>query len=140
MRPKQGQTKDDKESALDNLAQIPRRKMFGYLAYLAVGAPLFEEGLFRALPSGVAASLGAEGTAWPTGLGTSLAFAAIHRKNDKTGETTLPIEQFNLGLLTWWLQRNRGYSHAVLSHTLNNLPTTLITGAVYERNRATRKV
>ncbi|HEV7424713.1 MAG TPA: hypothetical protein VGO21_06045, partial [Candidatus Paceibacterota bacterium] len=33
---------------------------------------------------------------------------------------SVPLSQFMGGLLYWYLMRERGYSHAVLAHSINN--------------------
>jgi len=129
------QTKQEKVQALERIANLPRRKVFGAILSVVITYPAIEEGIFRAAPSAAANFLGVEGTNWALGAGTSAAFASIHGFKTKTGETMLPLPQFTLGMITWWLQRNRGYSHALLAHSVNNLPLGILVGRVYQKAR-----
>lgn len=114
------------------LRAMPRSKMYASLGFLVFGGPALEELLFRKIPSTTVDKRSGKGNAWATGFATSGAFALAHAYSPRTKRATVPIPQFNTGLLTWWLQRNRGYRHAVVSHALNNLPSAAIGGICYE--------
>jgi membrane protease YdiL (CAAX protease family) len=113
-----------KEEALSRLGMMSRKQILLAAGSLMVDAPVSEEAIFRLVPSATANALGLKGNIWEVGAGTSAAFASTHGFKNKDGDITLPIPQFTLGMFTWWLQRNRGYTHAVLAHSINNsLPT-----------------
>ena len=92
-----------------------------YLTYSNV----VEETVFRLIPDAVATKLTDEGKHWKTGVGSSLAFAAVHNLVDKDGKitfskNTLPIPQFLLGLQYWKIMKDRGIKQAMLAHTVHN--------------------
>jgi len=90
--------------------------------------PLFEEALYRLLPS----SLFSEEQSpdiklhWATGLTANAVFSMIHNfSSRKPGEFTLtvdslPLEQFLLGTYCWYVQRRGGFMHAAGAHMLYN--------------------
>lgn len=99
-----------------------------YLSVIAVAPPL-EEWIFRLHPTAHLIPEGYHGNAWGLGLLTSIGFAAAHNfkmdfdKQDVRIEFALdsvPVHQFVAGMYLWYLMQNRGYLHAVLSHTQYN--------------------
>ncbi|MEK7509293.1 MAG: CPBP family intramembrane glutamic endopeptidase [Patescibacteria group bacterium] len=94
----------------------------GALTTLAVIiAPTVEEIGFRLLPSLVVdRALGSDaGVLWEVGVPTSILFAQAHTKEGGRIET-LPLPQFIAGMFCWYLQRERGFSHALTAHAFNN--------------------
>ena len=94
----------------------------GVLATLAIIiAPIVEEIGFRLLPSLVVDKvLGSNaGVLWEVGVPTSIIFAQAHTKQGGRTEA-LPLPQFVAGMFCWYLQRERGFSHALTAHTFNN--------------------
>ncbi len=131
-RAKSAGTELEKALVRERLADSSRLGVYAELGDVAVGSPVVEEVIFRALPSLIIKDAG---NAWTAGTISSGLFAAAHAYDRKTGNTSLPVQQFNLGMLTWWLQRNRGFKHAVLSHALNNTPSAVSIAAKYEMDQ-----
>ena len=88
-----------------------------------IAMPLFEESMFRLLPS---AMFPTPGMQWPVGLAANAVFAGIHNvsKPDYDKITihfdSLPVEQFVLGAYCWYAQRSGGFLHSAGSHVLYN--------------------
>ncbi len=101
-----------KEKPIESLIEI------GFLG------PVFEESVFRALPSGFIDSKD-KSCRWDVGIPVSAIFALVHNfdKNEFGNlkfEKSIPLSQFMGGLFYWYLMREKGYSHAVLAHLMNN--------------------
>jgi hypothetical protein len=75
---------------------------------VSVYAPMTEEISFRFLPRFFF------GKSWKVGTASSLAFGFVHNVQQ------IPIPQMVAGFYLWSLMRNRGISHAILSHAVNN--------------------
>lgn len=123
------------EERMQQFARLARRDILDAIFAIGVKGPIIEEGIFRLIPSKVSNVLGVKGNAWPVGILTSAAYARIHARNPEGTIRSIPFQQFNLGLLTWWLQRNRGFTHALFAHSVNNTPPALGMGIGYEINR-----
>jgi len=87
--------------------------------------PVVEEAIFRALPSSLIDNKN-KSHRWDIGIPTSLIFALAHNIGvDEFEELefkkSVPIAQFMGGLFYWYLMREKGYSHAVLAHSMNNI-------------------
>ena len=96
----------------------------GLLQAGALG-PVIEEALFRALPSRIFTNKKDKRHKWEIGIPTSLLFAFAHNMRRKDlGKLefvkSVPIAQFMAGLFWWYLMRKKGYSHAVMAHSINN--------------------
>lgn len=126
----------EKENKLREVAYMPRSAVLAGIPGMVVITPAVEETIFRLLPSKVLNLIGVSGNAWPVGLADAIWFAGVHRKNEESGIKTIPVQQFNLGLWTWWLQRNRGFSHALTAHSTNNAVAAAWIMGSYEKTRA----
>jgi membrane protease YdiL (CAAX protease family) len=90
-----------------------------------VVAPIFEEMLFRGIPSEILKE--AEGgdnkeIRWDVGIPLSIVFAGIHNFNkDGFDLKYLPLNQFLGGCFMWYLVRKRGLSHSILAHSSHNV-------------------
>jgi hypothetical protein len=101
-----------------------------FLDYLHpnVSMPLFEEFVFRLLPSALFAEEQPPNVKlhWVTGLSANAAFALMHNfSNPEPGKfsfklDSLPLEQYILGAYCWYVQRRGGFMHAVGAHMLYN--------------------
>lgn len=93
----------------------------------AIAAPVLEEGFFRYVPSRILDALGIGETAWGVGVTTSTIFALVHNftpspESKKFGfSKRIPAGQFLFGMYFWKMMRERGFSHAVLSHIVMNI-------------------
>jgi hypothetical protein len=110
------------EAMIEKLTKTP----LNTLAMVGFILPLGEEVIFRLGPSGRIPKSD-KGMRWDIGAVTTVAFSALHLIGfGKDGELKMgrkiPITQFISGLYRWWLTRNpdRGGSHAILSHCMNN--------------------
>lgn len=126
-------TEPNKEQLDKYLDSIP-----SVIAKGVVLAPLLEELIYRVAPSAYAWE--DEGKMrWDIGIPSAAIFALVHNlKTDKEIETSddnrdqgskdipvqfekaVPVSQFMGGLFYWYLMRKRGYSHAVLAHSIHN--------------------
>lgn len=103
---------------------------------LVVAAPFAEEIAFRLLPTMAWISKQDVSDRWDVGIASALAFAYMHnieQTNVKIGNLvfpmptgrmhiqSIPINQFVLGIYTWFAMRRRGFSHAMLAHSIHNL-------------------
>lgn len=116
------------DNTTDLLLNYP---LFFYLAGSVV-APLFEEAVFRLLPSALLPKR--LGTMWEVGIPSAATFAVVHNLSfsESTKEPIMnfdavPAYQFIAGLLFWKLARERGYMHAVVAHSTYN--SIIISGA-----------
>jgi len=94
--------------------------------------PLFEEAVFRLLPSALFCEERPPNIKihWVAGLTANTVFALLHNfSQPEPGKFTftvdsLPLEQFILGAYCWYVQRTGGFIHAAGAHMLwNNLCT-----------------
>lgn len=86
--------------------------------------PACEEALFRALPSRFL-DKSDRSHRWEIGIPVSVLFALMHNIGEDKFEglkfhKSVPICQFTGGLFFWYLMREKGYSHAVLAHSIGN--------------------
>lgn len=110
-------------------------------------APIIEEALFRALPSGFI-NQNDKGHRWEIGIPTSFLFALMHNfKKEESDEWSftkaVPISQFMGGLFYWYLMREKGYSHATMAHSMNNaIPFSIgiLLLKAYPKEKATKMV
>lgn len=103
-----------------------------FFSMAAVQAPLFEETLFRLIPSEAAAlikknpePLGEKSELWKVGIPISAIFALGHNfQPSDEGRmkyvNSVPLAHFMMGLFFWHLMREKGFNHAVLAHSYNN--------------------
>jgi len=90
--------------------------------------PLFEEAVYRLLPSALFCEERSPDIKlhWVTGLSANAVFAMFHNFSTRQpGEFTfavdsLPLEQFILGTYCWYVQRRGGFIHAAGAHMLYN--------------------
>lgn len=108
------------EEIIKSLRDYPIATLFAS----GVFVPVIEEALFRGLPS---AFIDTNDTRrrWEIGIPTSLLFALVHNvSKEESGKLqfikSVPINQFMGGLFYWYLMREKGYSHAVFAHSMNN--------------------
>lgn len=91
------------------------------LAYV-IAYPVGEEAVFRLLPNLFLPKNGK--MRWDVGVPVSMLFAAIHNIDDpvegKWFQKSIPLTQFVGSLFYWYLIRERGFSHSVLAHSINN--------------------
>lgn len=90
-----------------------------------IETPLVEEFVHRLIGSKIATGLGVKGTGWQVGIPISAIFALRHHLSEEGNETQVNIgpsslPQFMNGVFLWYLMREKGFSHAVLGHALNN--------------------
>jgi len=114
---------------------MSRRDVFKIMSSVAISGPALEESIYRLVPSSIANAFDAHGNAWGLGTATSTAFALAHGIKNKDGDMVLPVPQLGLGMFAWWLQRNRGYTHALLAHSIVNTPFSIATATVYAKVR-----
>ncbi len=92
----------------------------------AIVAPTLEESFFRYVPSKILDALGIGETAWSVGVPVSTAFALLHNltldpESKKFGfSKRIPAGQFLFGMYFWKMMRERGFSHALLAHSVMN--------------------
>jgi membrane protease YdiL (CAAX protease family) len=106
----------------EELIQFLQEKPLEGLIELGFIGPAMEETIFRLLPSVL---IGKQGQRCDVGIPTSALFALIHNIEGDQLNTlklakSIPIAQFLGGLFYWYLMREKGFSHAVLGHTINN--------------------
>lgn len=88
-----------------------------------IAMPIFEESMFRLLPSAMVSSPGMH---WRLGLASTALFASIHNFSKPAHDKitvhldSLPVEQFVLGAYCWYAQRSGGFLHSAGSHVLYN--------------------
>ncbi len=90
--------------------------------------PAVEEAIFRALPSVIIdrfVDTKDNRSRWEVGIPTSVLFALYHNfKKGESGEwefiKSVTMSQFMSGLFYWYLMREKGYSHTLLAHSMNN--------------------
>ncbi len=111
----------------EELLQKLKEKPIEEFLDIAVLGPLAEELVFRATPSGITSAVfnDKNNKAWGVGITTSAIFAAVHNLKDVDGKTTfvtnsIPITQFMGGIFYWYLIRERGFSHSIMAHSMNN--------------------
>jgi len=121
---------------LEQLEKNPHFALEIFRKFVA-DAPLLEEALCRLVPSLMVDMAGGKGKQWGVGIPATLAFALFHNVTPAgSGHNNLPIgfnkelnlavvpaAQFVMGLFAWHLMRERGYAHAVVFHSLCNLPS-----------------
>lgn len=82
---------------------------------IVVVAPIIEEMMFRAFPRAVF------GDNWVNGIASSLIFAGLHMENSEGIDVRkIPAPQLVAGIFFWYLMRERGISHSVISHMAHN--------------------
>jgi len=84
--------------------------------------PFIEELVFRGLPLVIYSSLKSHFSYWLLGLSSAVLFAMLHGGSAQN----FPLNHFVAGLVYWKIAVERGLSHAVLLHALNNLTVGLI--------------
>jgi membrane protease YdiL (CAAX protease family) len=112
---------EDKDS-LKRLMNSFQKKPFGTLLLIGVVVPSIEEIIFRYLPSRFLAGKNSE-MRWGIGIGSSLLFSLAHNIDGKDHfkfRKYVPLTQLIGGIFFWYLTRKRGFSHALLSHSLHN--------------------
>lgn len=96
--------------------------------------PLVEEFAWRALPSSMI-DKNDNRINWNVGIPISAIFALSHNlklKKELPGieilGDSIPVTQFMGGLFYWYLMREKGYSHAVMAHSMSNtIPLAIAT-------------
>jgi len=97
----------------------------------AVIAPPVEETLFRLIPNLLLHDKSKSGR-WEIGIPASLVFGYIHNigynrdTNNFELKREFPLSQFCFGVYFWKLMRERGYWHAVISHSTGNAEAILL--------------
>ncbi|GEM_PF-3477148 len=99
--------------------------------------PAIEEILLRYLPNLLVQN--EKGMAWKAGIPTNVIFALLHmRSTDESGRKyfktdTIPIDIFLHGLFLWYLMRERGIDHSILSHITHN-STAIVLSKLFSGN------
>lgn len=93
----------------------------GLLFTVLIG-PFIEELLFRGLPLVIFSSLRSPFSYWLLGLTSAVLFSMAHGGSAQN----FPLTHFIAGLVYWKVAVERGLSHAVLLHALNNSMVSLI--------------
>lgn len=106
--------------------------------------PIIEEIFFRAVPSEVLAGRkyrGSKEKRWEMGIPVSILFALAHNlEKDKLTDSMklasfgekIPLGQFIGGLFFWYLMREKGLSHAVIAHQVQNAEIIGIAEFLYQ--------
>lgn len=100
------------------------------ILYVGVAKPIEEETIFRLLPSSLLDLFGSKGTNWEAGTVTTVLFALMHNItwNGQTKElgfakNRIPLIQGIYGTYLWRNMRERGFFHALLTHSTFNTET-----------------
>jgi hypothetical protein len=101
-------------------------------------APGVEETLFRLIPSKFIDMLTKDKKShrWEIGIPVSILFALCHKlgeiEEELKSKKTIPLSQFMGGVFLWYLMRERGFSHAVLAHSIHNATVLAIAKLLYK--------
>lgn len=133
---------------VEDIIEYFRDKPIDGLLKVGILGPVIEETLFRALPSGLFINKKDAQHRWDIGIPVSLLFALSHNlKQEEWGELqfvkSVPFSAFIGGLFYWYLMREKGYSHAVMAHSINNtIPMSIgiLLFKAYPEERATEIV
>lgn len=129
---KSGNQSIDREAFMKSLQNFSVADMMGK----GVLGPAAEEYLLRLLPSHLIAN--SEGNAWRFGIPLALLFAGSHdiqiRGDSKNLllVNALPLNIFLGGCFYWYLMREKGFNHAVLAHSENNLFSLAVGNALFQ--------
>jgi len=128
-----GTTRMDKKT-VEEIMSYPLHKL---ILLGGVMHPIFEEALFRGLPSLLISDHPKEDL-WEIGIPISAIFALAHniKRDDVTKNITfsterIPIYQFVSGLFYWKMMRERGFLHAVAAHGTSNIIPLSIAKLLY---------
>lgn len=123
----------------EELIQLLTRGDINKVLKYVILPPIGEETLARLAPSMIVDHIGASSQAPWVGILSSLLFAFSHNfvgNDEMTGDpilsTKIPISQFIVGVLLWRLMREKGFSHALMSHTLYNVESLAIAKLLLE--------
>lgn len=123
----------------EELIQLLTRGDINKVLKYVILPPIGEETLARLAPSMIVDHIGASSQAPWVGILSSLLFAFSHNfvgNDEMTGDpilsTKIPISQFIVGVFLWRLMREKGFSHALMSHTLYNVESLAIAKLLLE--------
>lgn len=106
------------------LGSLKNRPVEGIIKYGILG-PAIEEYAYRLFPSVDFIDKNDKSIRWDVGIPSAAIFALVHNiKGDEFNHLKLrksvPLTHFIGGLFYWYLMREKGFSHAVLAHSMNN--------------------
>lgn len=96
-----------------------KHSMFSLFLLMIVIAPLLEEIVFRIIPSAMLSKF-TDDICWTMGVITSILFALLHGMAVSGNKLHVPIGQFFVGMMLWYIVRVYGFEWAFLSHAMFN--------------------